>query len=350
MEETESKKAGWRPTWVGVVQGCAWLYVPIVLAVWFLIRFGGDRWWLATVVLFGARWIYGLPLLLLVPAAAILRRRLLLPLAASAIVVIGPIAGLCLPLGLLFVPAGPALRVLTCNVKGKCAHNEALEKLINTAKPDIVALQGCWADVEIRWPSGWHVCQQEDFIIASRFPLVHDGTDHRWRRPGHGPQLDMLHCIVQTPQREIDFCSVHLLSPREGITVVLDRQTVLGPSRGPALAAEIQQRSEESKDAGIWTSRLSQSPIVAGDFNMPTDSSLYRRDWGNYRNAFSDAGLGFGYTEWPRIRGLSWGVRIDHVLMGSGWCCLACWVGADIGSDHLPLVADLAWDSRGKSQ
>ena len=101
MEEVQSKKGWWRPTWVGAVQGCVWLYVLMVLAVWFLIRFGGDRWWLATVMLFGPRWVYGLPLLLLVPAAALRRRRLLLPLAASAIVLVGPIAGLCLPLGQL---------------------------------------------------------------------------------------------------------------------------------------------------------------------------------------------------------------------------------------------------------
>ena len=166
----------------------------------------------------------------------------------------------------------------------------------------------------------------------------------------HWPHVDMLHCIVQTPEREIDFCSVHLLSPREGIEAVLDRQTVLRPSEGPTLAAEIEQRSQESEDAARWVGRLSQSLIVAGDFNMPTDSCIYRRDWAGYRNAFSDAGLGFGYTEWPRVRGFSWGVRIDHVLTGSDWRCRSCWVGPDVGSDHLPLLADLVWDSRGQQQ
>ena len=227
MEEVESKQGWWRPTWVGAVQGCVWLYVLMVLAVWFLIRFGGDRWWLATVMLFGPRWVYGLPLLLLGPAAALRRRRLLLPLGASAIVLVGPIAGLCLPVGQLLAPAGPAIRVLTCNVKGRCVNNKALDDLISTTRPDIVALQGCWANVRVRWPAGWHFWQESEFVIASRYPLVHDETDHYWRRRGQWPHLDMLHCVVQAPGREIDFCSVHLHSPREGIVAALDRQTLL---------------------------------------------------------------------------------------------------------------------------
>ena len=144
-------------------------------------------------------------------------------------------------------------------------------------------------------------------------------------------------------ERDIDFFSTHLLSPRDGLGVVLDRQTLLRPSEGPALTADIKQRSQESEDAESWVRRLSTSPILAGDFNMPTDSSIYRRDWAKYRNAFSDAGLGCGYTEWPRIRGFSWGVRIDHILTAGSWRPRRCWVGPDIGSDHLPLVADLVW-------
>jgi hypothetical protein len=40
----------------------------------------GDRWWTASMLLFGPRWLLSLPLFLLVPAAAVFNRRLLLPL------------------------------------------------------------------------------------------------------------------------------------------------------------------------------------------------------------------------------------------------------------------------------
>jgi endonuclease/exonuclease/phosphatase (EEP) superfamily protein YafD len=82
--------------------------------------------------------------------------------------------------------------------------------------------------------------------------------------------------------------------------------------------------------------------ILAGDFNMPTESAIYRTFWAAYANAFSDAGWGFGYTEWPGMRRLPFGIRIDHILAGPGWHPLRCWVGPNIGSDHLPLIAELA--------
>jgi endonuclease/exonuclease/phosphatase family metal-dependent hydrolase len=162
--------------------------------------------------------------------------------------------------------------------------------------------------------------------------------------------MDMFHCVVEAPARDIDFCSVHMLSPHGGIDAVLDRQTVLRPSEGPVLDADIELRSEESADTARWVGRLPPSFIFAGDFNMPIESRIYRRDWANYRNAFSDAGFGCGYTEWPQIRSaswLSWGVRIDHVVTASGWRCRSCRVGPDVGSDHRPLIAELVWDVRG---
>ncbi len=209
---------------------CTWLYVAAVLAVWLLLRFGGDRWWFATVILFGPRWRCALPLAMLVPAAAIIRRRLLSVLAATAIMVFGPVMGFCIPRARLTTADGPSLRVLTCNVKGKCYDNATLDKLIEETAPDIVALQGCWSQVRIRWPAGWHVCQVADFLVASRYPVVHQGADHSWRRPGHGPHTDMLRCTVQASGRDIDFCSVHLLSPRQELEAVLGRKTLLRPS------------------------------------------------------------------------------------------------------------------------
>src|ERR1041385_2869094 len=51
----------------------------------------GDRWWPATLVLFGPRWLTALPLLALVPVALVVARRALVPLVVSAVLVVGPI-------------------------------------------------------------------------------------------------------------------------------------------------------------------------------------------------------------------------------------------------------------------
>jgi endonuclease/exonuclease/phosphatase (EEP) superfamily protein YafD len=277
-----------------------------------------------------------------VPAAVLIRRRSLWVLGVAAIMAFGPVMGFCIPWGRLAAADGPVLRVLTCNVKGKCADNAALDRLIAESTPDIVALQGCWGEVHIRWPAEWHVCQVDSFIVASRYPVVHQGADHGWALPGHGLHTDILRCTIQSPGRDIDFSSVHLASPHQGLESVLDRKTLLRPSDGPALDAEIEQRRLESEDAQSWVGDLAPPSVLAGDFNMPADSTIYRRYWAGFRNAFSDAGLGYGYTEWPQIRGRNFGVRIDHVLTGPGWRCRRCWVGPDVGSDHLPVLADLS--------
>jgi endonuclease/exonuclease/phosphatase (EEP) superfamily protein YafD len=87
---------------------------------------------------------------------------------------------------------------------------------------------------------------------------------------------------------------------------------------------------------------LSSLPvIVAGDFNMPADSTIYREVWGRYLNAFSEKGTGYGRTVFESMRGIKVGVRIDHILAGNGLGIRVCETGPDVGSDHLPLIADI---------
>ena len=70
-----------------------------------------------------------------------------------------------------------------------------------------------------------------------------------------------------------------------------------------------------------------QGPLIlAGDFNMPADSTVYRATWGRFNNAFSRSGFGFGHTERPGSFGWLFGVRIDHILSGPHWRPCRCWV------------------------
>ena len=73
---------------------------------------------------------------------------------------------------------------------------------------------------------------------------------------------------------------------------------------------------------------------------MPAESTIFRRDWARLADAFATNGAGFGFTKLTTIRGFTYGTRIDHVLYSSDWRCVNAWVGRDIGSDHLPLVAE----------
>ena len=89
--------------------------------------------------------------------------------------------------------------------------------------------------------------------------------------------------------------------------------------------------------ASQWVRESPHPVLVAGDFNLPVDSRIYGEAWSGFLNAFSTAGLGVGHSKYTR-----WiGVRIDHILTSPEWYVEACRVGPAVGSDHLPLLADL---------
>ena len=49
-------------------ESCLRLYRAVV-GVWAVLWFAGDRWWFATLMLFGPRWVYAAPMAVLVPLA-----------------------------------------------------------------------------------------------------------------------------------------------------------------------------------------------------------------------------------------------------------------------------------------
>lgn len=315
---------------------CIWTYLALVAAVWMLLYLGGDRWWFATLVLFGPRWFCALPLAVLAPLTLLMRRRMLLPLAGAALLVFGPIMGFCLPWARLAGSGGPTIRLLTCNVKGNGRDNPALDALIRDAAPDIVALQGLWQTAQVKWPEGWHVIQEDQLLIASRYPL----REIRFTPPGN--RVPLLSCVVAAPDQDIRFTTLHPPSPHQNFDKLRDSRTILRPSESGQLAREIEERWRDAEQTAQWLEDGHDSRIVAGDLNLPPDSAIYRTYWAGYLDAFSQAGLGFGYTEWPRMRRMRFGIRIDHILSTGDWRPRKCWLGPDIGSDHLPLIADLA--------
>ena len=105
------------------------IYCLLILGLWGWMLFDGDRGVLATLILFGPRWVCILPLPLLCIAALAVDRRALWALAAAAVVIVFPVMGFQLHL-----PAsgdGPStLRVLTCNVEENVFDTRALRALI----------------------------------------------------------------------------------------------------------------------------------------------------------------------------------------------------------------------------
>ncbi len=315
----------------------SWSYLAAVLALWGLLRWG-DLWWPATVLIFAPRWPCALPLLVLAPAAWLLRRKALLaPLALAALVVAGPVTGLCVPWRALLspAPAGPRLRVLTCNLHGsKAVDPRTLEALVRESGADVVALQE-WPEAGESslgdWP-GWHRHAAPGLFLASRFPVLRVselGED------SYGPEGSVARYDLDTPAGEVHVFSLHLASPREGLYEAVHE----GRAGAAEVVANSARRREQSEYVARHAGDAGVPVLLAGDFNTPPESALFRDVWGGYADAFAEAGWGWGYT----FAGGKTLVRIDHVLAGEGWRCAGCWVGPDVGSPHRPVLADLVW-------
>lgn len=319
-----------------------WLAVAIIVytlsicVLWLWMRWQGDRSWLATLFLFGPRWICALPLLVLVPLAAVWHRRWLGLLAISGVVIVGPILGFQVHFSSVSAPF--ELRVLTCNVEQRNYHVDQLAKLIGELRPEIVALQEVKGHPpQLVWPEGWHVVYQDEFLVASRYPIVEAGSAPRPTVPG---KRIAVRYLIQCPNRQVQFFNLHLMTPRPGLEAVLDRKRGLDLSGILMLDAILRVREAETRLASDWVASFPDSKIVVGDFNMPVESTIYRDYWTWLDNAFSTTGFGLGFTKVTEEQGWTYGARIDQILYSPPWTCVRAWVASGIGSDHLPLVAD----------
>lgn len=81
--------------------------------------------------------------------------------------------------------------------------------------------------------------------------------------------------------------------------------------------------------------------LVAGDFNL-TPWSEYFSD-ALEESGLQDAARGFGLARsWPSQFAPA-GIRIDHCLLSPHWRSVSARIGPWLGSDHLPLIADVTF-------
>ena len=314
------------------VDGASWLYGLASVALWLIVCTTGDRWWPATVFLFGPRWVWLLPLAPLVIAAVWVRRQALWILLPAAWIVLFPVMGLQIPwrLAMPHLQQGPRLRVLTCNLHEQAT--DALAAIVAASQPDVVAIQ--------EWPaqhippaftrSNWHFAVNGELFLASRYPIskVTDLAGPQWPEPGTAVCYEL-----ETPRGRVPFINLRLASPH---TPLEDLRW-----RSPSAPADVQANSvarlQQSRIVSEYAANRGPATLLAGDFNTPQGGVIFRLCWSRFCNAFSAAGYGFGHTYYAsRIS-----MRIDYILAGSDWRCRRCWVGPDVGSAHRPLIADL---------
>ncbi len=314
----------------------AWSYLGAVAAVALALRLLTDLWWPITVIAFAPRWIWALPLLGLLPASALLGRRHLVPLVASIPILLFAVLDLRLGLGAGAVNGGPHLKVVSYNVGGVKSRT-MLARLLQDTDADIVGMPECKLEGHQSMP-GFTLRRDGGACLLSRYPIrtvdVRDPHDV-WAKGGAGV---ILRYEIDTPGGLVNLMLVHLETVRSGLEVL--RHALRTGRR--AMVANIAQRNWESDLARTWLRRGGQPLIVLGDFNLPVESAIYRRHWGDLDNAFSRCGRGFGATKHT-----SWhGIRIDHVLYDASFTCLSATVGTALGGDHSPMITELGFTPR----
>lgn len=326
---------------IDFLQLSVWGYLAFLIAVVAVLHLCADRWWFGTVLAYSPRWVVAWPSGILLPFALVWRRRLCLPLVAGAVIILIPIMGWELPTLSPAANGDHPVRIVTCNVGGGHVEAWQIPLMITRHSPDVVMLQECASELQINWPQGWSEIRAGGLLIASRFPLQEAFQAANNHPPSPWPPVNGLVCRIKMAAVEIAVCNVHLLTPREGLTTVADRWILINPSRKDAVEREIVYRDAESRELRAQLADLRTPLIVAGDFNMSRESKIYCDHWGDLTNAFSERGWGFGYTKTTWFGPIHFSTRIDHVLASSEWAVDACWTDKDIGSDHLPLIADL---------
>ena len=320
-----------------------WGYLVLLLVVVSSIYLAGDRVWWGTLLIFGPRWIWGIPFPFLALAWGRLSCRRRSCLIVSAILYGYFIVGFNVPVAFFASSDLPAIRFMTLNLEGGETDWQKLQRLLDLYQPDVLLFQECPANVGAYLPADWNTNQDGELAIATRLPLdscaiVNRVLGHRYPRA-----VGMVNRI-QLPSGPVSVATVHLLSPSDGLNRILSRKTILDLSYRKLIDQEIGWRRDEAEHVFDSLKDISESLVIAGDFNLPVESSIYRITWGNFYNAFTYAGLGCGATAFQERGGLWNSARIDHILYAEGWKSRSAWVGPDIGSDHRPLFADLIHD------
>lgn len=312
-----------------------WVWLIVALAVTVTMWLAGDRWWPATVLLFGPRWVLLPPGLLLVLTAIAVRPRLLVPAAAATLVALFPGMGFRTGWRGWFGPATRDIRIITFNVEG--GANAGLTEVpvaLMRYEPDVVVFQECGGGLAERtaWPEGWSVPERHGGIcLATRLPVQSVRELERITTGDQGGTGNAVRYRLAVRDTTVDLVVVHLETPRKGLTVLRHEGSA------GRMDANLIVRRAGALRISRWILSQSRDAIVAGDFNMPVESRIYAESFGDCTNAFSTVGRGFG---WSRV--LRWfSVRIDHVLSCGHWKPVRATVGPDLGSDHLPLIVDL---------
>ena len=324
--------------WLPVI---CWAYLIVLAICYALMRVDGEGSLSTTMLLFGPRWALAIPFLILTPLCFWLYRKALWSLLLAALLMFGPIMGLCAPIP--FTGKSPAannlpIRVLALNSHHIPFDSPELAEVVRRTHPDLISIEECakdWNGDPFGEKNFYHFKHEAEFVILSRWPIESIKSEG-WRTE----EYEWRAFRIITPKGPLHFFSVHLASPHQSLAKTL-RQT---PDWYKSLANNRHAREIGAMELKRMVNEMASvgPSIMAGDFNLPVESTIYSDNLGDFNNAFSKVGWGYGIS----YHHLLTTTRIDHILASKNITPIRCWTEHEVGSPHLPLMADLRWDLR----
>jgi endonuclease/exonuclease/phosphatase family metal-dependent hydrolase len=229
---------------------------------------------------------------------------------------------------------GRDITVATFNVRQGDELEAGPRELMVEWGADVAAFQECgfrFAEA-IRGMEDWHTWTGQTQCLVSRFPILDTRVMPRDVIESAGGSGLVVSHQLQGRDGPFWITHVHLETPRAGINLIRRGSLLRGID---VLRRDSFLREIEHRQARAFAASRGGPHIVVGDFNTPSESRIYRSEWRGWTNAFSGAGFGLGGT---RLNGW-FRARIDHVVVDDGWMVVDAWLGQDVGSDHLPMVA-----------
>ncbi len=226
------------------------------------------------------------------------------------------------------------LTVITANIGGG-GSKEVIQLLMLTEDPDILLLQEAMRIDIVQLVGDKHYSECiSGLCIVSKYPFTNITTLDRKAFQGWGKFAALYQ--VKTANGLIAVANIHLETPR----------AILMGLRYGVIDTLLAQEIENNRELEVslitrWRKDLKfskgQNFIIAGDFNMPEDDSLYQQNFSDLNNAVAELALGFNYTKFT-----SWhGVRIDHILYSDGISIQDVAVLKSFKGDHRPVKATL---------
>ncbi|MDC3957418.1 endonuclease/exonuclease/phosphatase family protein [Polyangium jinanense] len=326
-----------------LLDGLVWSYGLVLVAV-LVTRYGlGDRTWWSFAA--NALLLYAfLPAPLILAVVALRRRR-----EGVVIVVLSALLFVWL-WGGLFVPCGKTpqatenqLRIMSYNTLGFNPNTAATIRVIREVNADIVALQ----EMTPEHADALEQALSERYpyrLLDARPGVTGSGilSRHPLRKVDASP-LDRIAWIGTPMVVELDIGT-------ERVTFV-NFHTVAGP-------ANARVRDEQARALADFADAHAGPLIFAGDLNATDQNAAHAIVTRAMRDAWREAGWGFGHTfpgeptparggSRPVLLGVpvpTWLVRIDYIFHSNALETIDARIGpGDGGSDHRPVVATLSF-------